>query len=67
MSERIESFRKLSEEELLDFNNTNGNSKRQMAFLDTIIHAMDVTKELDMEGVREEMEVFMFAGHDTTG
>ena len=37
-----------------------------MAFLDTLFYAMDVSGELDMAAVREEMEVFMFAGHDTT-
>lgn len=68
VDDRITDFRKMTRDEMDDMaeNFGRGKVKRQMAFLDTLIYAMDVAKELDTNAVREEMEVFMFAGHDTT-
>lgn len=43
-----------------------GKVKRKLAFLDTLIFAMDMKNDIDLEGLIEETEVFMFAGHDTT-
>jgi len=65
---RIADFRQMSAEEITDMaeNYGRGKVKRQMAFLDTLIYSMDIAKEIDLQAVREEMEVFMFAGHDTT-
>ena len=65
---RTDEFRQMSKSELEDMNNnySSGKVKRQLAFLDTLLYAMDVSSEIDLTGVHEEVEVFMFAGHDTT-
>lgn len=39
--------------------------KRQLAFLDILLENYD-TEEIDLKGIREEVETFMFEGHDTT-
>ena len=36
------------------------------SYEDTLIFAMDMKNDIDLEGLIEETEVFMFAGHDTT-
>lgn len=65
---RIEEFRKLSQAEVNEINDqyAAGKIKRKLAFLDTLIFAMDMKNDIDLEGLIEETEVFMFAGHDTT-
>ena len=36
-----------------------------MTFVDTLLQAAD-RGEIDMDGIAEEVDTFMFAGHDTT-
>lgn len=40
--------------------------KHRLSFLDTLLLAMDKDQSIDMEGCCEEVDTFMFEGHDTT-
>lgn len=47
----------------IDPNETNNNSKRKMAMLDLLLAQGGL---IDMNGIREEVDTFVFEGHDTT-
>ena len=48
------------------FNGVQRHMSGPKSYEDTLIFAMDMKNDIDLEGLIEETEVFMFAGHDTT-
>lgn len=63
IQERRTSFSAASNEEteIDDFT-----TKKRMAMLDLLFFAKEKTGIIDNEGIREEVDTFMFEGHDTT-
>ncbi|CAF1176406.1 unnamed protein product [Adineta ricciae] len=57
--------RKVIEERLATFNKDETSSKRRLVFLDSLLTQMHA-KTLSLNDIQEEVDTFMFAGHDTT-
>ena len=68
LEKRVKMFKNLNKEEIQEIKESfeAGKIKRSLPFLDNLLYSHFEQKEIDWEGVKEEMEVFMFAGHDTT-
>ena len=58
-------FEKVIEERIATFNVEEKKSKRRLVFLDSLIAQMHAEK-LSLDDIQEEVDVFMFGGHDTT-
>ena len=63
----LHSFTKNVIQERIKTKGTHTNVSRRMAFLDVLLHAKtDDGQELSLSDIQEEVDTFMFEGHDTT-
>ncbi len=62
----IECFQMIHERDQ-NFRGLNSDNKRQVAFLDTLLSArLKDPSSMSLDDIQEEVDTFMFEGHDTT-